>query len=163
VIRIIRGAGETGAEARATLGYSVIDTPSGIGTLATIFIDRIERIARHAGADYPSLTGRAIAHEVGHLLLGTNTHGESGLMREVWTEQELFQNRREDWVFAARERGQLRSAWLPVSAAARLRGSAPAVLPGNATVGLPVSAPVGLPGSAPVGLPAEAAASSESR
>jgi hypothetical protein len=88
----------------------VIDTVSGTGTLATIYINRVEDSARHAGADVALLLGRAIAHEVGHLILRTNAHGEAGLMRAIWTDQEIARNQPADWVFASPDRRQLRAA-----------------------------------------------------
>ena len=68
-------------------------------------MDRIEAIAHRIDVPRPSsVLGSAIAHEVGHLLLGTPTHGVSGLMREVWTEEELALGREEDWLFTPSER-----------------------------------------------------------
>jgi hypothetical protein len=56
------------------------------------------RLARELEIDHNKLLGRAIAHEIGHLLLATNTHAPSGLMRELWSHDELQRARREDWV-----------------------------------------------------------------
>jgi hypothetical protein len=56
------------------------------------------------------LLGRAIAHEIGHLLLRSNAHAESGLMREVWTAEQVVRNRREDWTFSPGQSGDLRTA-----------------------------------------------------
>ncbi len=92
------------------LGFSVIDPAAGSGTLATIFINRVEDSARHAGSDLALLLGRAIAHEVGHLILRTNAHADEGLMRAIWTEQELARNAPDDWVFASSDRRQIRAA-----------------------------------------------------
>ncbi len=54
------------------------------------------------------LLGRAIAHEVGHLLLPGGRHSPSGLMRAPWVYEELMENRREDWVFSPQDGRQLR-------------------------------------------------------
>ena len=110
VIRVVRETGMAGLEWRRALGFSVVDPVAGTGTLATIFINRVEDSARHAGADPGLLLGRAIAHEVGHLILRTNEHGDHGLMRAIWTEQEMTRNAHEDWVFALPERRLLRAA-----------------------------------------------------
>lgn len=109
VVRVVRETGEHGVEWQRALGFSVIDPVAGSGTLATIFINRVEDSARHAGSDLALLLGRAIAHEVGHLILRTNAHADEGLMRAIWTEQELARNTREDWVFAAADRRQIRA------------------------------------------------------
>ena len=89
---------------RLILGFAVIDPASGGGVLATIFMDRVEAIAHRIDVPPSSVLGSAIAHEVGHLLLGTPTHGLSGLMREIWTEEELALGREEDWLFTPSER-----------------------------------------------------------
>ncbi len=79
------------------LGQALIDARTHTGALATVFIDRTRRLAEELGIDYRVLLGRAIAHELAHLLLGTATHG-SGLMREIWLHDELVGSRRNDWV-----------------------------------------------------------------
>jgi hypothetical protein len=103
-----------GAIATATartfiLGFAVIDPASGVGSLATLFMDRIEAIARRIDVPPSAVLGLTIAHEVGHLLLGTPTHGRSGLMREVWTDEELALGREDDWRFGPSEKRVLQS------------------------------------------------------
>ena len=119
VVRIIRESGQRVLEWRHALGYSVIDPSAGTGTLATIYINRVENTARQAGSDLALLLGRAIAHEIGHLILRTNTHAEEGLMRAIWTEQELSRNQPEDWTFTPPDRHQIRTALRQGLAAAR--------------------------------------------
>ena len=87
-----------------TLGFAVMHGESGTGVLGTIFMDRVRMTAERTGVPLAVLLGRAIAHEAGHLLLGTGGHARSGLMREVWTDKELTQDRPGDWLFTARER-----------------------------------------------------------
>jgi hypothetical protein len=79
------------------LGQALIDRQTQSGVLATVFIDRTRRLASDLGIDYRIVLGRAIAHELGHLLIGTSAHG-SGLMREIWSYEELLGTRRNDWV-----------------------------------------------------------------
>ena len=86
-----------------TLGSAVVKSESGSGVLGTIFMDRVRTTAKRTGIAPAVLLGRAIAHEAGHLLLGRSGHARSGLMREVWTDGELTQNRPEDWLFTAGE------------------------------------------------------------
>jgi hypothetical protein len=43
------------------------------------------------------LLGRAMAHEIGHLILGTTQHDSRGLMRGRWTVIQLQNNRPRDW------------------------------------------------------------------
>ena len=67
------------------------------------------------GAD---LLGLAMAHELGHLLMGTNEHAARGLMRAIWTRTELQRNAAEDWMFSETEMEAMRRA-------ARLRSIGP--------------------------------------
>jgi hypothetical protein len=110
VVRIVRETGARGLEWRQALGYSVIDPAAGTGTLATVYLNRVEDSARRAGSNPVLLLGRAIAHEIGHLILRTNAHARTGLMRAIWTEPELTRNTHDDWTFASSDRRQLRAA-----------------------------------------------------
>lgn len=109
-IRIVHSSDSSVSDA-SHLGEALIDSASGTGVLATVFIDRTRRLAGHLGIDHRVLLGRTIAHELGHLLLATPTHGPAGLMREIWSRDELLGTRRSDWVFdpldAAVIRGRL--------------------------------------------------------
>jgi hypothetical protein len=110
MVRLVRSP--KGAERERALGASVIDSTTGGGTLATVFVDRVESMAGQARADRAGMLGRVIAHEIGHLLLGTNAHAETGLMREIWTFAELTRNRAQDWMFTATQRQNLRDAYI---------------------------------------------------
>jgi len=78
------------------LGDAVIDVQKHIGVLATVYLDRVVRLAHALGLEESALLGRTLAHEMGHLLLASNRHGE-GLMREVWSTRELQGARADDW------------------------------------------------------------------
>jgi hypothetical protein len=57
------------------------------GVLATIFYNRVEDLTR--GGDPSCILGHAIAHELGHLLLGQDAHSTTGLMQAHWTRDDL--------------------------------------------------------------------------
>jgi hypothetical protein len=94
----ITPAPKGGKETRS-LGFAIVDAQERTGMLATVFVDRTLRLASKLRIDHQILLGYAIAHELGHLLLATATHGVSGLMRPVWSHEELQGMRSEDWVF----------------------------------------------------------------
>ena len=71
-----------------------------------------------ARVDETELLARAVAHEVGHLLIQSNRHASGGLMRATWTVEELQLNRPRDWSFSDAERQVMRKA-VAVAAAAR--------------------------------------------
>lgn len=114
MVRIIRAPVDIPLDTRQPLGYAIVQGESGL--LATLYLNRIEAHAKHAGADVPTLLGRAIAHELGHLLLGTNSHSERGLMRAVWTDQEMARNHADDWRFFVPGSGPLQTASLLLEA-----------------------------------------------
>ena len=90
-----------------TLGVSLVD-PEG-GRLSTVYAGRVWTVARRASVEPGPVLGRAIAHEVGHLLLGTSVHASTGLMREAWKHVELQRNRQDDWLFSEEEIAAMRA------------------------------------------------------
>ena len=88
---------------RLALGVSLLELDAHTGVLITIDPARAAAVAAQAGADSSVVLGRAIAHEVGHLLLGTSRHARSGLMRALWSQRELHENLAADWLFSAQE------------------------------------------------------------
>jgi hypothetical protein len=92
------------------LGYSVIDTDERAGTFATIYVDRARRFARDSGDSVDLVIGRAIAHEIGHLLLGTTNHASTGVMRATWSRPSLRPQLARDWLFDTGEAVTMREA-----------------------------------------------------
>src|SRR5207244_8114685 len=78
------------------MAYLVRDTDR--GWLATVFSDRIGGAAARVGVDAGTLLGLVIAHEVGHLLLGSGYHGWSGVMQADWPDA-LLSRAGEPWHF----------------------------------------------------------------
>jgi hypothetical protein len=76
--------------------------------LATIYLDRVLRLAEQTGADRIALLGHAIAHELGHLLMASNVHGPIGLMRAFWSVDEVRNGRPSDWTIAPRDAHAIR-------------------------------------------------------
>lgn len=117
VVRLIEGSDKESGERRA-LGYSLFDA-DGVSGFATVYVDRVDWLAKRAQYPRAPVLGRAIAHEIGHLILRSNAHTESGLMREVWTAEQVVRDRREDWTFSADQGGDLRNARLARSGNAK--------------------------------------------
>jgi hypothetical protein len=72
----------------STLGLSFLGD-DGIGCHANVFYAGVEPIQQEAGLSAEAILGLVIAHELGHLLLGTNSHADRGIMRANWKTQEL--------------------------------------------------------------------------
>jgi hypothetical protein len=102
-LRLVRSYTSDDYRRELPLGDALIDTAAGAGVLATIYVDRVDWMAAHGGVDRHALLGRAIAHELGHLLMATSAHGTSGLMRSVWSRSEIRRGQKTDWIFGARE------------------------------------------------------------
>ena len=95
------------------LGSSLIDHDARGGALMSVDPSLVSELARHAGIDFSMLLGRAIAHETGHLLLGDTHHSRNGLMRALWSQDELRGIRPADWSFSAEEAAQMRFTLSP--------------------------------------------------
>jgi hypothetical protein len=92
-----------------SLGFALV-VREGTPFLATVYADRAERIARRAAVDPAIVLGRAIAHEIGHLLLNSNAHPGAGLMRAAWTQRELQHGTDAEWQFLAQEVQAIRAS-----------------------------------------------------
>jgi len=59
----------------------------GSGKYADVFFDRIQDASNPTELDTAQLLGAVVAHEVGHLLLGSRAHSSSGIMQPVWEKE----------------------------------------------------------------------------
>lgn len=111
VIRLVTAANGRSADDLAgdVLGDAIVDPASGNGALGTVYLDRVKRAAAASNTSESELLGRVIAHEVGHLLLGTTAHAQSGVMRATWTRAVLTRRRAGDWTFSADQSVTLRA------------------------------------------------------
>jgi len=110
VVRIMPVATVAATGADVELGFAPIDPAGRATVIATVYYDVVQRVAGRTGLGTRELLGRAVAHELGHLLLRAPGHGASGLMRPLWTDAELLQNRPGDWTFSDDERRQVQAA-----------------------------------------------------
>jgi len=114
VVRVINAAAfNTGLPADA-YGVTYVVQKTNRGWLATVFSDRIEKAAVRAGVDAGTLLGRVMAHEVGHLLLGVDYHGASGLMRAEWPDGQLGATS-DQWRFSTSEAAGMHRALESIS------------------------------------------------
>jgi hypothetical protein len=61
--------------------------------LATVYYEYPVRLAKSDGAEFelPVILGCVIAHEIGHLLLGPDSHSDSGIMQPRWERKQVRQ------------------------------------------------------------------------
>jgi len=75
---------------KSAMGYAVPITPPDRGYIAGIALERARKQLLYGRTlTLGQLLGLGMAHEIGHLLLGTNSHSPSGLMCAHWGALEL--------------------------------------------------------------------------
>ena len=80
VLRMVRDFPERALP--GALGISFPDALSGVH--ATVFYDRIERVSKTGDVTLATMLGNAMAHELGHVLLGNTEHSPAGIMKARW-------------------------------------------------------------------------------
>jgi len=109
VVRVIDAPAFNAALNPDAFGLTYVVQETDRGWLATVFADRIERAAARAGVATGTLLGRVMAHELGHLLLGSGYHGPAGLMRAEWPDATLPRSGA-DWRFSISEAARMHQA-----------------------------------------------------
>jgi hypothetical protein len=87
------------------LGDAIVRGDAGPNTIATVYAAAIAERSRRTGTRLATIVGRVTAHEIGHLLLGTNRHAAQGLMKASWDVQRLG---RGDWAFTREDAAAIR-------------------------------------------------------
>ena len=108
VVRVVAGGSKTeDSVLRAPLGQSMADHQG--GTYASIFMERIQDAAAEANVPRETVLAYAIAHEVGHLLLGDNAHTPRGVMKGNWDRKDYEAMNQRQFHFVEGQAHQLAS------------------------------------------------------
>lgn len=78
-------------ESNQSLGFALLSDRGLPTSDAWVFYGRVVAQARDGGHFLPTVLGHAMAHEIGHLLLGQGSHTNSGIMKGFWGQNELRQ------------------------------------------------------------------------
>jgi hypothetical protein len=70
------------------LGTAISGASTARGRIAYVFYHRIARLAALQHTPFGRSLGHVVAHEIGHLLIGVNSHSDEGLMRADWNTRE---------------------------------------------------------------------------
>jgi len=97
---------------RNALGCSIIPESGAPPTISYVDYSRVRRLAGSVSFDAQDLLGFAIVHEIGHLLLGNNSHSFSGIMRSPWRTRALQGRYWEEFFFTSEQVEQMRVAVL---------------------------------------------------
>jgi hypothetical protein len=85
------------------LGYALPGQASTPGRVANVFYHRVEELARKGQYFEFQILGNAIAHEIGHLLLGSTGHSATGIMKAKWNREDLQPSAMGFLVFTAQQ------------------------------------------------------------
>lgn len=114
------------------LGVAIVND-RGPDTIATVYATHVADMARRAGVSTTLLLGHVAAHEIGHLLLGTNRHAPNGLMRASWSWMQIQRAHAEDWRFDAADIASIQDRLAARQAQAELAEPGPAPAPMETT------------------------------
>jgi hypothetical protein len=91
----------------AAMAFALL-TEQGQGTHARIAWPRIKRFAVTNDAPVAMVLGYAMAHEIGHLAMGSGMHAKRGLMKSFWSRAEISQVARGQLAFLPQEHVRMR-------------------------------------------------------
>jgi len=114
-LRVVRKSAGLKGEA---MGIS-FQGQDGIGCLADLFYEPMEELERSAGTNVATLLGHVAAHELGHLLLGMNSHAAAGIMQARWTADELTSTHLARMVFLDQQAQKMKQRLLEARPALR--------------------------------------------
>jgi len=82
----------------SVLGVSFL-AEDGSGCYSDVFFERVRELHERFNVNLGPLLGDVIAHEIAHLLLGTNAHSDTGIMRAHWSGQDLVKASKSQLLF----------------------------------------------------------------
>jgi hypothetical protein len=97
---------------RGTFGMSYLSA-DGVGCQSDIFFARIAEMNSGSVEEMGQLLGHVMAHEIAHLLLGTNSHSLNGIMRAHWHGEELQRIRQGTLLFTRAQEQMMRARLAP--------------------------------------------------
>ncbi|HXR32746.1 MAG TPA: hypothetical protein VN830_03505 [Verrucomicrobiae bacterium] len=79
--------------------------------LASVYYEHAVSLARNDGAEFetPIILGFVMAHEIGHLMLGSNSHSDTGIMQGQWERKQVRQLMKGDLHFTAQQSKLIRA------------------------------------------------------
>ena len=93
---------------RNALGYSIIPDTHELASMAYVSYPRIQKLSASTSSGAEYLLGLAVAHEIGHLLFGSNQHANQGIMRASWRLRDLETKAWDEFQFTKEQGKELR-------------------------------------------------------
>ena len=106
------------------LGFALEASGKDFGFIASVFYDVVKERAAEHQQDFSELLADAIAHELGHLLLGIHSHSGWGLMSAFWSGNQLRRASQGCMAFSDAEAERIQAALSARTLAATARGEA---------------------------------------
>jgi hypothetical protein len=106
VLRITLNAVPTTSDTAFGVAHLASD---GTGRYGDVFWKRVNDLQTNSNAEASVILGSVMAHEMGHLLLGSNAHAVSGIMKAWWQSGELRRIRMGALMFLPEEGKRMRS------------------------------------------------------
>jgi hypothetical protein len=88
---------------RSALGEALPCQLRRYGCIASVFFNRVKELTDRTGISLHQVLGHAMAHELGHLLLGSNSHSSLGLMRAKWSNRDMERAAKGDLLFTSEQ------------------------------------------------------------
>jgi hypothetical protein len=109
------GAARRVAVQREALGQALEYPSHAMGCSAYVFYRDLRQLARDVDVNESQILGHALAHEIGHLLLGAKSHTPTGIMSAHWRREELFTLARTSLFFTEEESTRMRAEALELN------------------------------------------------
>ena len=98
---VVRIVGDFAPARPGMLGLSLPNART--GTHVTVIYRRIENLALFVSTAPEAILGHALAHEIGHVLLRSDKHSQTGIMKAVWGNTDYARLAAGSLYFAPRE------------------------------------------------------------
>jgi hypothetical protein len=90
------------------LGEALTCTPRESACFANVFYNRVQQRTDAEKVSLAQVLGHAMAHELGHLLLGSNSHSSRGIMRGTWSAADIRLVAKGDLLFTSEQTRAMR-------------------------------------------------------
>jgi len=87
----------------------------GSGQYTDVYYDHVSELHRDWRVPIANVLGHVMAHEIGHLLLGLNSHSNLGIMRGSWSREELEAAERGRLLFSSEQSRLMRERLMTLS------------------------------------------------
>ena len=93
-----------------SFGFAVLsDKANGFGSQAVVFYHRVNELAADMDSYRSVALGHILAHEIGHLLLGSGSHSNQGIMKATWQNGDLEKAIRGKFRFTPKQAKRMRA------------------------------------------------------